>query len=175
MSAAKSKLDAAGLAPKVREVNVPNAKAGEVVRQTPAPGTEVDEDSIVTLFVATGRVRIPVDKLVGATYDEAAAVLTKLGLTPSKAFAPSDEAAGTVISVDPDTTAKAGATVTLTVANGVPAPPDDKKGEGKGKKEPDKKDTGKKGGKTGPAKPGKTSPSPAPTTTSPTTAEPANP
>ncbi len=179
VGAAKTTLKAAGLEPKVREVDVANAKAGEVVRQTPTPGTEVDEDSTVTLFVATGRVRIPVDKLVGATYDEAAAVLTKLGLTPAASFAPSDEAAGTVIAVDPDTTAKAGATVTLTVANGVPAPPDDAKDKdkdkGKGKKEPDKKDTGKKGGKTGPAKPGKTSPSPAPTTTSPTTAEPANP
>ena len=166
-SVAKDLLNTAGLEVKVSKVNVAKAKAGEVVGQTPEAGAEVDKDSVVTLSVATGRVAIPVDKLVGETYDEAAALLDKLGLKAVAAYAPSDETTGTVIEVDPTGTAKIGSTVTLTVSNGpaVQAPVDNK---GKDKKE-EKKGKKSGSGSTDPT-PETTAPTePPPTTTSPDT------
>jgi serine/threonine-protein kinase len=165
-SVATDLLTTAGLKVKVHKVNVADAKAGEVVRQTPEGGAEVDKDSVVTLSVATGRVPVPVDMLVGETYDEAAARLDRIGLKATAAYASSDKTIGTVIGVDPTGTAKIGSTVTLTVSNG-PAvqAPTDNKDKGKAKKE-GKKNKGSGSGST----PETTAPTePAPTTTSPTT------
>lgn len=172
--AATTQLESAGLQVEVRKVNAANAKAGEVVRQNPEAGTEVDEDSVVTLSVATGRVRIPVDRLIGATYDDAAAVLDKLGLKSEAAFATSGETAGTVIAVEPATTAKIGSTVTLTVAFAETEQGDgNDKGEGKKDDEKQDKDQKKDEEKSDPSdKSGTgetTTPTPSPTTTSPDT------
>jgi serine/threonine-protein kinase len=159
-SVATTRLEADGFTVKVRKVNVADAKAGEVVGQTPKAGTEADKASVVTLSVATGNVRIPVDDLVGATYDDAVAVLDKLGLKGVARFAPSDKAAGTVIAVDPTSTAKIGSTVTLTVANGSAAQtPKDNKGDNK---KNDKKDKGSGGKDKGKASDPTPSPSPSP-------------
>ena len=167
-SVATDLLTTAGLEVKVHKVNVAKAKAGEVVGQTPEAGAEVDKDSVVTLSVATGRVTIPVDKLVGETYDEAAARLDKLGLKAVAAYAPSDETTGTVIEVDPTGTAKIGSTVTLTVSNGpaVQAPDDNK---GKDKKEEKKNDKKSGSGSIDPTPEPTTPTEPPPTTTSPDT------
>lgn len=167
-SSATTLLEAEGLKVEVQEVHVANAKAGEVVRQTPAAGTEADKDSVVTLSVATGRVRIPASALVGETYEKAAARLDRLGLKAVPAYEPSDKAAGTVIGVDPTGTAKIGSTVTLTVASGfVQEAPDDNKGKGNDKKE-DKKNKGSGGGESTDSSPETTTPTdPTPTTTSP--------
>ncbi len=172
-SAATKQLEAAGFTVEVREVNVANAKAGEVVGQTPKAGTEADKASVVTLSVATGRVRIPVDDLVGATYDDAVAALDKLGLKAVARFAPSDKPAGTVIAVDPTSTAKIGSTVTLTVANGsATQEPADNEGKGKDKKT-DKKDKGSKGkGGNGNEQDPEPEPSDTPSTTTTTTPPP---
>jgi len=164
--AATAVLEKAGLDVDVRKVNVAHAKAGEVVRQTPTAGTDVDKGATVTLSVATGRVRIPVDKLKGSTYDEAVAILDKLGLGAEPAYATDDAAAGTVIAVDPSGTAKIGSTVTLTVSNGfgAPEPSDEDKGKGKEPKE-EKKPSGKKQVATTPTQEPSTAPSPSPTPT----------
>lgn len=167
--AATATLEKAGLDVDIRNVNVAGAKAGEVVRQTPTAGTDVDKGTTVTLSVATGRVRIPVAALVGSTYDEAVAILDKLGLSADASFATDDAAAGTVIAVDPSSTAKIGSTVTLTVSNGFGSPdPSDKKDD---KKDPKSdKPAGKdKKGTTGPTKP---TPTPAPATSTTPTEEP---
>ena len=165
-SAATAHLENAGLKVEVRKVNIPRAKAGEVVRQTPAAGTEVDEDTVVTLSVATGRVRIPVDKIVGATYDEAVAELDRLGLKAVPNFDVSAEPVGTVIAVDPDSTVKIGSTVTLTVAV---APTEQGNGNGKGenKDKDDEEDKGNKDEDGGDQDDGgdETTPTPTPTQT----------
>jgi serine/threonine-protein kinase len=165
-SVATALLKAEGLKVEVRKVNVAHAKAGEVVHQTPTAGSEADKDSVVTLSVATGRVRIPVSALVGETYDKAVDRLHRLGLKAAPAYAPSDKAAGTVIEVDPSGTAMIGSTVTLTVASGFkPQAPVEK--EDKPKKE-NKKDKGPGSKSAGPTT-GTTAPTdPTPTTTSPT-------
>jgi len=169
-SVAVAALEKAGLEVEIRKVDVAHIKAGEVVRQSPTAGTDVDEGSTVTLSVATGRVRIPVDKLVGSTYDEAAALLDRYGLKATPAFAQSDEAAGTVIEVDPSTTAKSGGTVTLTVSNGVVPQDSSDEGKGKDKKDPkeDKKPADKKQDPKPKDQPGPSDPTPTETSTAPT-------
>ena len=79
-SAATAKLEAAGLKVKVRKVNVANAKAGEVVGQTPRQAPRSTRPASSRCRSPPGNVRIPVDDLVGSTYDEAVAALDKLGL-----------------------------------------------------------------------------------------------
>lgn len=164
--AATALLEKAGLDVDIHKVNVAHAKAGEVVRQTPTAGTDVDKGATITLSVATGRVRIPVDQLKRSTYDEAVAILDKLGLEAEPTYATDDAAAGTVIAVDPSGTAKIGSTVMLTVSNGFGAPKssDEDKGKGKGKDPKDEKKPPAKDTK-GSTKPTKEPPSPAPTTT----------
>ncbi|MEJ7634370.1 protein kinase [Aeromicrobium sp.] len=165
-SKATTRLEAAGLEVEVRKVNVAGGKAGEVVDQDPASGEEVDEGAVVTISVATGRIKVPVDTLIGSTYDEAVAELDKLGLRATPQYEPSDESVGTVTAVDPSSTAKSGATITLTVSNGAPdlaeeddSPDDsDKSNKGKGNKS---KSGG--GAKATPAEP-TPSPSPDPST-----------
>jgi len=162
--AATALLEKAGLDVDIHKVNVAHAKAGEVVRQTPTAGTDVDKGATITLSVATGRVRIPVDKLKGSTYDEAVAILDKLGLEAEPTYATDDAAAGTVIAVDPSGTAKIGSTVMLTVSNGFGAPKSSDEDKGKGKEPKDEKKPPAKDTK-GSTKPTKEPPSPAPTTT----------
>ena len=110
-----------GLVPKVRIVDMAGKKSGLVIAQSTAAGSEVDDGSTVTLTVASGKVVVPVDKLLGASYAEAAALLEKLGLSASKTSSISSKTAGTVIAVNPVSRAMIGSTVKLTVAV-APAP-----------------------------------------------------
>jgi hypothetical protein len=163
--AAVAALEAKGLEVELRTVDVTKHRRGEVVKQRPAAGDEAEEGDTVTLSVATGRVRIPLDHVVGKTYDRATAALKKLGLKAKPAYASSDEPAGTVIKADPARTAKIGSTVTLTVSQGGATEPrttdeqDDDPGQ----------DDGSGSGGTATAPPPTT---PAPTTAAPTTPAP---
>ncbi|MCW2830083.1 MAG: serine/threonine protein kinase, partial [Aeromicrobium sp.] len=78
--AATARLESEGLKVTVEPVDVADRREGRVAEQDPQPGARVDQGSTVTLSVATGRVRIPVDKLEGSTYDEAVRLLDDLGL-----------------------------------------------------------------------------------------------
>ncbi len=112
---AASALGRADLAVETHEANVAGHKAGEVIKQSVKPGTEVGEDTLVELTVATGLFAVPKD-LVGKPYDDAAAALEDLGLKVNKAQKLSQEESDTVLSVDPSALAKAGDTITLTVS-----------------------------------------------------------
>jgi beta-lactam-binding protein with PASTA domain len=70
----------------------------------------------VTIWVATGRVRVPKDDLLGATYARAAARLTTLGLKARRIDTTSSKPAGTVIAVGGAGRAISGSTIELTVA-----------------------------------------------------------
>ncbi|AXT85412.1 serine/threonine protein kinase [Aeromicrobium sp. A1-2] len=113
---ATARLKSLGLSVRVDKVDVAGHEAGEVVGQDPKPGEEIASGSTVSIQVASGRVDIPVDDLLGASYETAAARLEELGLRPARVDAPSSAPAGTVSDVAPSTTAKIGGTVTLTVA-----------------------------------------------------------
>ncbi|MDR7086637.1 serine/threonine-protein kinase [Aeromicrobium panaciterrae] len=112
---AASTLGRSDLTVETHETNVAGHKTGEVIKQSVKPGTEVGEDALVSLTVATGLFSIPGD-LVGKPYDEVAATLEDLGLTVNKTQKLSQEESDTVLSVEPSTLAKAGDTITVTVS-----------------------------------------------------------
>ena len=142
---ALAELRQAGLTATKREVNVAGHKAGEVVAQVPAAGSRVDKLSAVRVSIASGKVSIPGDELIGATFAAAAAELKQLGLVPKRANMTSTKPAGTVIAVDPSTLAANGDQVTLTVAQATVTP----SGPGPSSSESgtSERDTGKSKGK----------------------------
>ncbi|MCW2751205.1 MAG: serine/threonine protein kinase [Aeromicrobium sp.] len=155
---ATAKLKDEGLKIATTTADLAHHKAGEVARQSPAPGDRVDKGSVIKVTVATGRIAIP-HNLVGMSYGDASAVLGKLGLRASQVDAVSTAAAGTVVMVSPDTTARPGDLILLAVSTG----PSDSSKPGKSKPH---NSPGKS--KATPKKPkGKVTPSPAPTTASP--------
>ena len=113
---AATTLGRAGLTVETDEANLAGRQAGDVVKQSVAPGTEVGEDTVVVLTVATGMFAIPQD-LVGKSYDDAVAILDGLGLKTSRSQEfNNDVDTDTVLSVSPSTLAEPGDTIALTVA-----------------------------------------------------------
>jgi eukaryotic-like serine/threonine-protein kinase len=95
--------------------------AGHVIRTNPAAGTSVDAGSDVDLVVSQGPRPVKIPNLVGKTYDDAAAVLTGLGLKPLRQDHTNDTIpAGQVISTDPQSgrTMPEGSTITVWVSKG---------------------------------------------------------
>ncbi|WP_332643055.1 protein kinase domain-containing protein [Aeromicrobium sp.] len=114
---AASTLAGKGLKVTTHDVDAAGYKTGVVVTQSPDPGSDVDENSVVDLGIATGLVKIP-KNLVGKSYEDAAKILDKLGLEPQRNDQPSGEPVGTVTAVDPSTRAEPGTNVVLTVSTG---------------------------------------------------------
>ena len=112
---AATTLGRADLTVKTQNADLAGYEAGEVVEQSLAPGTEVGKDTVVELTVATGYFPIP-DDLVGKSYDEAAAILERLGLKPKRSYKISTAKTGEVLAVNPSTLAQPGDEVTLNVA-----------------------------------------------------------
>ena len=135
-----------GLTARQTPVDVADVAEGDVARQQPAADTTADEDGVVTISVATGKVEIDAAALEGTSYTEAAAVLADLGLEVAREDKASSETTGDVIAVDQSGRISVGSTVTLTVATAVPvatqpaAPASSGKSKGNGKS----KDKGKK-------------------------------
>jgi predicted Ser/Thr protein kinase len=116
-------LKAAGFVVEPRLVDGP-AHAGEVLRQSPAPGDyEGADPAAVTLRVSSGWVDLDSDTLVGMTYDAARRSVTDLGLTAGRTDQPSPTEVGTVIAVDVDGRLRVGSPVLLIVATAVVAAP----------------------------------------------------
>jgi serine/threonine-protein kinase len=93
-----------------------------VIRTQPGPGP-VAPDTVVSLFVSSGQVKVP--NVVGLTYDAAATKVTNAKLVPSRVDQSSDSVpAGQVISTDPaaGTPAVQGNTVQVFVSTGPPPP-----------------------------------------------------
>jgi len=157
---AETLLASAGLKAKFTTADVPRKRKDIVVEQSEGAGTRVDEDSVVTLTVASGMVKVPTDELLGETYEDAVLRLADLGLKASKRSVSSPKAPGTVIIVSPDSRAEVGSTVRLTVAVNVPATPTEPTEEGS---DDERNGNGKETPKTPPT----TAPT-TPTTTAPT-------
>jgi serine/threonine-protein kinase len=118
---ATKELRAAGFDVVRRVVDGPSAR-GEVLRQSPGPGAyRGDSPAAVVLRVASGRVDLDGDDLVGTTYAAAARALQGLGLVPQRIDQPSATSVGTVLAVDRDGRLRLGDQVTLTVATAVAA------------------------------------------------------
>jgi membrane peptidoglycan carboxypeptidase len=122
---ARTALGTVGLTSTVAQANDPTVPQGQVISSDPAPGTEVDQGSAVTITVSLGPGTVGVPDVVGLAESDATALLTSLGLSPSSVTEPSDTVpAGSVISVDPGvgTQVAPGDAVQLTVSSGPAAP-----------------------------------------------------
>ena len=102
---------------------MPKEKAGKVVGQSEEAGTQIDAGSDVVLTVASGLVSLPVEKLIGATFQDAREMLADLGLTARRVTKPSGATKGTVIDIGESTSrVEVGTTVDLIVAVPKPKP-----------------------------------------------------
>ncbi|SDD94643.1 Stk1 family PASTA domain-containing Ser/Thr kinase [Glycomyces harbinensis] len=93
---------------------------GNVTEQTPAPGDEVEEDTTVRLTVLQAPDLVPVQDVVGDSYEDAKATLEGDGLTVVKEEVASTEEPGTVLGQNPEdgTEVELNTEVTLTVSAG---------------------------------------------------------
>lgn len=124
-AAAESLLSAEGFGTKINTADVAGKEAGLVLEQSAVPGTEAADGSTITLTVASGNVVLPIDDLLGVTYDQAAETLASLGLEPVRLARMSSDPAGTVIAVNPDDIAANGSAVDVIVAIPVPKSDED--------------------------------------------------
>jgi beta-lactam-binding protein with PASTA domain len=125
-SEAKDAIAKAGFNPKVTRAFSDDVAKGQVISQSPQPGTERTKGGTVTLTVSKGPEGIAVPKLTGLARDDAEAQLKDLGLSANVTEQESSKETGTVIAQDP-AAGKAvdkGATVSLTVAKARPEVPD---------------------------------------------------
>jgi beta-lactam-binding protein with PASTA domain len=122
-SAAADALREEGLEPRSRPVES-DERAGTVVAQSPARGTDVEPDTVVTIDVAEAPepVLVRVPELVGERSADARARLRELGLRATQRPAESSEPAGTVVGQTPAAGAEVreGSAVTLRVSTGPP-------------------------------------------------------
>jgi serine/threonine-protein kinase len=100
----------------------PDAEApeGEVIKQFPAAGRQVDARSKVDLVVSSGPQPVIVPSVIGQTEEDARATLEAEGLEVDVATQASDEEQGTVIDQDPSagTEVSPGDTVRILVSEG---------------------------------------------------------
>ena len=109
-------LEAAGFRVVRRSADGPTPR-GEVLRQSPAPGSYTGKDpATVVLRVSSGRVELDSDDLLGTTYARAARTVEQLGLRPVRVERSAATGIGTVVAVDPEGRVPVGARVSLTVA-----------------------------------------------------------
>ncbi|MDQ3739691.1 MAG: PASTA domain-containing protein [Actinomycetota bacterium] len=106
---------------KVRERREPSdeVESGRVVETSPAPGSQVEVGSTVTLIVSSGPRQVSVPDVDGATLEDARAELERAGLRVSIDRQETDDAEpDTVLGQNPaaGTEVDEGSTVTLTVA-----------------------------------------------------------
>jgi beta-lactam-binding protein with PASTA domain/tRNA A-37 threonylcarbamoyl transferase component Bud32 len=108
------------LVPKVvKEPSVDTAK-GLVFRQDPTEGDRVARQSIVTIWVSTGKPRVPVPDLVGTQSTDAVAALKDAKLVPDVHQVPGGKTAGVVTAQDPKAGSSVveGTTVRINVSQG---------------------------------------------------------
>ncbi|MEJ5254861.1 MAG: Stk1 family PASTA domain-containing Ser/Thr kinase [Acidimicrobiales bacterium] len=121
---AQTRLANQGLRFEVREEPNTDVPAGQVFDQTPAPGAQVERDSVVTLRVSAGLGQAEVPDVVGRTEAAARSLIENAGFVPDVRQRQDDTVpVGQVISQDPPARTKAqrGSAVTIVVSSG-PAP-----------------------------------------------------
>jgi len=115
---ASARLEDAGASVKQVSVDRATARAGTVVGQSVEPGAPLAKDTVVTIEVATGRMKVEASKLEGRTIAEARRSLEKLGFVVAVTSVPSSRPAGTVLALDRSGRLPIGATITLSVSEG---------------------------------------------------------
>ncbi len=100
-----------------------NAKKGQVTRQNPKSGEEIEKDETVTVTMCTGAVKITIPDVKGLTLDEATSDLKAKGFTDIETkTVVSEREPGRVADQDPQPGAKKpkSTTITLSIAQAVP-------------------------------------------------------
>ncbi|WP_286928711.1 MULTISPECIES: protein kinase domain-containing protein [Aeromicrobium] len=115
-AAAADRIEDEGLTSRTEIVDVAGTPKGEVVEQSPSPGTESTDGAPVTLSVASGKVRISAKSLIGKPFAEAAAVLERRGFVVARDDVTRAGDTGDVVAVDKSGRLPDGSTVTLSVA-----------------------------------------------------------
>jgi serine/threonine-protein kinase len=119
VNAAIAALAGLGLNAKIVHVYSPQP-ADTVTGQFPAPGDNVVKGSNVRINISRGAKPIPVPDVTGQPYLNAKSALEGQGFVVKRVDVQSDQAAGTVVSTDPQpgNDSSKGATVTLSVSKG---------------------------------------------------------
>ncbi|HWG73448.1 MAG TPA: Stk1 family PASTA domain-containing Ser/Thr kinase [Acidimicrobiales bacterium] len=116
---ADNALHAAGLNPTQKNQASSRVKGGLVIGTNPPAGTQVTPGSAVTVYVSTGPAQVTVPNVDGQTLQQAQAMLSAAGLTPSVTEQPVTDPSqnNQVLSSNPaqGTTVNQGSTVTLVV------------------------------------------------------------
>jgi serine/threonine-protein kinase len=116
---AVKQIDQAGLHSKVRKESNDTTAAGLVFKQSPGAGKLVAKGSTVTIWVSTGKPKVPVPDVVGQSQDAAVKAIKAAGLDP-KVFSVPGGTAGRVTATSPGAgkSAVKGSTVRVNVASG---------------------------------------------------------
>lgn len=101
-AAATKALDDAGLKPVEKTANSDTVLSGVVISQNPAPETEVDDGTPVTITVSLGKLVLKVPAgLIGATFEDAEAKLREAGLGAGLELENSSQTKGRVVRTAP--------------------------------------------------------------------------
>jgi eukaryotic-like serine/threonine-protein kinase len=113
-------LTQAKLNPSSQDVSDADCARGQVISQSPQPGTQVDEGATVTYRFCVGPGKVSVPPLVGLTKEQAKTALTNANLTAKFNDVDSDKPAGTVVAASPaeGTVVEAGTQVAVNVSKG---------------------------------------------------------
>ena len=125
-SAAVARIRERGFVPQVSEEES-EAPAGQVIRQSPAPGRELPAGSSVSIVVSSGIPKVKVPGLVGLSRPDAVAELRSRGLTPvvEERDVADESRDGVVVQQSPSggTELEEGDSVTIVVGRFVAPPP----------------------------------------------------
>jgi serine/threonine-protein kinase len=124
-STAVRRIRSQGLVPSVSE-EASSAPAGQVVRQSPSAGSEVDPGSTVSIVVSEGEETATVPNVIGKLRPDAVAALREAGLKPTvseqETDVPSKVGRVTDQFPPPGAEVEPGASVTVVVGKAPPAP-----------------------------------------------------
>lgn len=98
-----------------------NVVKDSLIKTEPKTNKKLPPESTITLVISDGPKPVPVPSIAGKTYDEAAALLTEAGFTPTRRDDFSDSVpAGTLIGTDPAaaTEIQKGSSVAIVVSKG---------------------------------------------------------
>ncbi|MBC7631066.1 protein kinase [Aeromicrobium sp.] len=99
-----------------RSVDVADADPNQVTKQSPAKGSDAPTNKVVTISVASGKVRVAADDVIGMSYSKASAAMERLGLVVKRDTVAQSAGVGTVVGVDRSGRLSSGSTITLAVA-----------------------------------------------------------
>jgi beta-lactam-binding protein with PASTA domain/predicted Ser/Thr protein kinase len=126
-ASARSDITDRGLAVRVRNLSNSDFEEGLVFAQSPTEGTKVEEGTVVTIDVSTGRPEVTVPSVINESLADAVAELTSAGLDAKVVEVDSDRTPGTVTGQQPSagTVVVEGTQVRINVSRGprpVPVP-----------------------------------------------------